>query len=269
MTFQFSNTYSTGDIQRIANKDCCIVFIHGFSESKECWSDIVYQVKDHVNVVTYDCLGHGNNSNLWNNASFEAYVDQLKSLIHFLKVEEQINKIILVGHSQGAAIATQYTLQHPDNIDKLMLISPFTYVAEPLKALWTNFLKLVQRGDMELFWNINSSLLLGPKSKSWSNFREKSIQDRLEFFSQEQLILLIKSLLDVKVVGDMSILHNKLTHLIHGEYDTMFPNYYSKEILRYIPEANFIKVDDANHLLIELETHISQELIKTVVEITK
>lgn len=269
MIFQFSNIYSAGDIQRIANKECCIVFVHGFSESKACWGDIVDQVKDHANVVTYDCIGHGNNSDLWHQASFETYVDQLKSLINFLKLEEKFKKIILVGHSQGAAIAAQYTLRHPDNVEKLMLISPFTYVAEPLKALWTNFLKLVQRSDMELFWNINSSLLLGPKSKIWSDFRENSIQERLEVFSQDQVSLLIKALLEVNVVGDMSILHNKLTHLIHGEYDTMFPNYYSKEIIRLIPEANFIKVDDANHLLIELEPHISQAIIKNIVEINQ
>lgn len=267
MEFKFSDVYSMGEIQQIKSKDYCIVLVHGFSESKECWNDVINQLKENANIVTYDCVGHGNNSDLWNCTSFKAYVDQLKALVTFLKEKEKFNHIILVGHSQGAAIATQYTLQQPDNIEKLILISPFTYVANPLKATWTNFLKLVQKGNMELFWDINSSLLLGPKSNIWSKFRGESIQDRLEFFSQEQLILLIKALLEVNVVGDMSILHTKLRYLIHGEYDTMFPNYYSKEISNRIPEANYIQVDNANHLLIELEPHISHAIIKTIGEI--
>lgn len=267
MEIQFSERYSAAKIFRMENKKCCVVFVHGFSESKTCWDDIVHHVKKYSNVVTYDCLGHGNNSDLWEEASFNTYVVQLKELITFLKQEEKFNKIILVGHSQGAAIAVQYTLQNFNNIDKLILISPFTYIAEPLKATWTNFLELVRRGDEELFWDINSSLLLGQKSEKWSHLRGDSIQYRLEFFSKKQLIFLIKALLNVNVVGDISILHSKLSSLIHGEYDTMFPNYYSKEILKLVPQADYIQVDHANHLLIELEPYVSQTIIQVISEI--
>ncbi|MCM3737307.1 alpha/beta hydrolase [Bacillus cytotoxicus] len=267
MEIQFSKRYSAAEIFHTESKEYCVVFVHGFSESKTCWDDIVRHIQKHSNVVTYDCLGHGNNSDLWEETSFNAYVTQLKELITFLKQEEKFNKIILVGHSQGAAIATQYTLQHFDNIDKLILISPFTYIAEPLKATWTNFLELVKRGDEELFWDINSSLLLGPKSEKWSHLRGDSIQHRLDFFSKKQLVFLIKALLNVNVVGDISTLHNKLACLIHGEYDTMFPNYYSKEILKSVPQAKYIQVSNANHLLVELEPYVSQTIIQVISEI--
>ncbi|MFJ3386962.1 alpha/beta fold hydrolase [Lysinibacillus sp. NPDC086135] len=261
---QYSKLYSTANIFRTGRSDCCILFVHGFSESSICWEDVSTKIKGHVNLVTYDCIGHGNNASLWKQASFESYTDQLDELINYLLEYEKFTKIILVGHSQGASIAMQYSMKNPNKVYKLILVSPITYIDNALESLWNNFIKLVEKGQIERFWDINSSLLLGPKSKEWSHFRGNAIQKRLEFFSQEHLLSLMKALLDINIEKDLSILSNKITHLIHGEYDAMFPNYYSKSILKYLPNAEYIEVAGANHLLIELEPHISRALMEFV-----
>lgn len=264
----FSSQYSVANIHRHENQRCCFVLVHGFSESAVCWSDMIISIKNHANVVTYDCVGHGNNAHLWGNASFQAYVQQLDELVSYLKESECFKKIILVGHSQGAGIVAQYAIQNPTNLDGLILISPFFYIGDPLRALWTNFLQLVEQGEIRRFWDLNSSLLLGPKSESWSQFREDSIQERLDFFTKEQLVVLINALLHIQVTGYLSTLKNKPMYLIHGQYDLMFPNYYSKEIQKQVPGAEYIEVDGANHLLLELESEVYQVMLKMMKDIT-
>lgn len=261
---EFSSLYSSANIHRIENNECCIVFVHGFSESAICWDDIVNKLKGHGNLVTYDCAGHGDNAKLWPNVSFELYVEQLGQLVRHLKKNEKFEKIILVGHSQGAAIAAQYAIQKPEYVNGLMLISAFFRVDMPLKAIWNNFLQLVQQGDSRRFWDLNSSLLLGVKSGIWSGLRGQVIQQHLDFFVKEQLVVLINALLNVSVRVDPLKLKNKPVYLIHGEYDIMVPNYYSKEILKDIPDAKYIEIDNANHLLVELEPNVSQLLLEMI-----
>ncbi|MDQ0416682.1 pimeloyl-ACP methyl ester carboxylesterase [Croceifilum oryzae] len=264
----FSSLYSVANIHRHENKKCCFVFVHGFSESGVCWDDIIIPIKGRANFVSYDCVGHGNNAYLWEQASFQAYVHQLDELVSYLKEKECFQKIVLVGHSQGAAIVAQYSIQSLENVDGLILISPFFYIGEPLGALWSNFLQLVEQGEVRRFWDVNSSLLLGPRSESWSQFREVSIQERLNFFTKEQLMVLINALLHIQVTGDISTLKNKPMYLIHGQYDLMFPNYYSKEIQKQVLEAEYMEVEGANHLLIELESEVYQVMLKMMKDIT-
>ncbi|TCP68328.1 alpha/beta fold hydrolase [Baia soyae] len=260
----FSSLYSMAYMNRNVNKNCCFVFVHGFSESGVCWDDIINPIKDHANFVTYDCVGHGNNAHLWERVSFHTYVHQLGELVSYLKERECFCNIILVGHSQGAAIVSQYAINSAKNVDGLILISPFFYIGAPLKALWTNFLQLVEQGEIRRFWDVNSSLLLGPKSESWAQYREDSIQQRLNFFTKEQLTVLIKTLLSLQITGEISTFNHKPMYLIHGQYDLMFPNYYSKEIQKQVPVAKYIEVDGANHLLIECESEIRQVLLDVV-----
>ncbi|SFX57011.1 Lysophospholipase, alpha-beta hydrolase superfamily [Thermoactinomyces sp. DSM 45891] len=265
----FSSQYSVANIHRHENKKCCFVLVHGFSESAVCWDDMINPIKDHANFITYDCVGHGNNAHLWELASFPAYVQQLDDLVSYLKEKECFQKMILVGHSQGAGIVAQYSIQNPTNVDGLILISPFLYIGAPLRALWTNFLQLVEQGEMRRFWDLNSSLLLGPKSESWSQFRESSMQERLNFFTKEQLVMLLNALLHIEVTGDLSTLKNKPMYLIHGQYDLMFPSYYSKEIQSQVLEAEYIEVEGANHLLIELESAVYSVMLKMMKDTNK
>jgi proline iminopeptidase len=52
--------------------------------------------------------------------NIETYIEDLEGIRTHLKID----KLNLMGHSWGALLATKYGLKHPDNLNKLMLISP-------------------------------------------------------------------------------------------------------------------------------------------------
>lgn len=247
-----------------STSSCWVICVHGFSESGECWNSIFDQLRGRANLLAYDCLGHGANKEFWRDVSFRAYVDQLGEIVRKIKAEDARRKIILVGHSQAAAIVAQYAIINSGMVDGLMLISPFFEVKEPIMALWQQFLKMVREGRREDMWSINSALLLGPKSGSWAPFRSEAIRSRVEFFPEAHLARLIEALLSVNVEGDLSILSRIPVHVVHGERDAMFPSYYSEEIGRKLPTAHFRIVKDAVHLLIELEPEVIRSLSELI-----
>ncbi|MDR3646311.1 MAG: proline iminopeptidase-family hydrolase [Candidatus Babeliales bacterium] len=72
--------------------------------------------------------------------TFEHYVKELTLIIDKLGFE----KVILFGYSWGAALATKYTLEHTDKVEKLILASPYISTLH----LIDNYKKLAQSKDI-------------------------------------------------------------------------------------------------------------------------
>lgn len=80
-------------------------------------------------VVFYNQLGSGSSSsfdkfddNIWR---FERFSDELSEIIKF----SGYDKVILLAHGSGAAIAADYTLQHPNKVEAMIWISPVVDIA--------------------------------------------------------------------------------------------------------------------------------------------
>ncbi|GAX06372.1 prolyl aminopeptidase [Secundilactobacillus pentosiphilus] len=74
-------------------------------------------------VIHYDQVGCGRSSHLVHKPkSFwqvQPFVEQLELLIKHLKIDQ----IVLLGHSWGGILATEYAIKHDDQIEKLILSS--------------------------------------------------------------------------------------------------------------------------------------------------
>ncbi|PVY96342.1 alpha/beta fold hydrolase [Actinomycetospora cinnamomea] len=73
-------------------------------------------------VVLYAQRGAGTSTRLDDPRGYgrEADVDDLEALRHVLGID----RMVLLGHSHGAAVAAAYTAAHRDRVDRLVLISP-------------------------------------------------------------------------------------------------------------------------------------------------
>jgi alpha-beta hydrolase superfamily lysophospholipase len=64
--------------------------------------------------------------------SFDEYIDDLESLVAYLKLLHQDKKLFLFGHSLGAVFIVLYIVNHPDEADGIMIPAPA--VSERLKV---------------------------------------------------------------------------------------------------------------------------------------
>jgi pimeloyl-ACP methyl ester carboxylesterase len=97
-----------------------LVLIHGIALDSRSWRDLPEFLGKKYTVLTYDLRGHGQSFAPATGYSYRDHVNDLKSLLSELGYQ----KITLVGHSMGGAIAVKYALQHPDQVKSMVLAAP-------------------------------------------------------------------------------------------------------------------------------------------------
>ncbi len=97
-----------------------IVFIHGFGGKAEQWQYQLQKFAMDNRVIAPDLRGHGLSDKPVTGYDMPRLQLDLETALTQLNVT---TPFVLVGHSFGGAIATDYTLNHPDHIEKLILIA--------------------------------------------------------------------------------------------------------------------------------------------------
>jgi esterase len=102
-----------------------MIILHGLFGQSDNWNTLAKQfAENNFEVYVVDQRNHGLSpqSEEWN---YQVMSDDLHELI----IDNSLKNIILIGHSMGGKTAMQYTLQHPDLVDKLIVvdIAPKSY----------------------------------------------------------------------------------------------------------------------------------------------
>lgn len=94
-----------------------IVLIHSGGTDIRDWEFITPSLSKEFEVISYDARGAGQSPVTTEPTN---HVVDLEDLINFLDIQ----KAILIGHSLGGQIATDFTLKNPEKVEKLVLIAP-------------------------------------------------------------------------------------------------------------------------------------------------
>jgi pimeloyl-ACP methyl ester carboxylesterase len=103
-----------------------ILFLHGFGSSLQTWDNWSEALSKEYRVISVDLPGFG----LTGEDPSGIYTDarSVEVLEAFLK-ELQIPKVVLVGNSMGGKFAWQFAARYPNEVSKLVLISPDGYAS--------------------------------------------------------------------------------------------------------------------------------------------
>ncbi|HSB01367.1 MAG TPA: alpha/beta fold hydrolase [Anaerolineales bacterium] len=96
------------------------VFIHGFGGQAEQWQYQLQKFSIENRVIALDLRGHGLSDQPGRGYDMPQLVNDLETALTLLKVK---GKFVLVGHSYGGALATDYALKHPERVERLILIA--------------------------------------------------------------------------------------------------------------------------------------------------
>lgn len=198
------------------------VFIHGFGGQAEQWH---YQLQNFAvenRVIAIDMRGHGLSDKPASGYDMPQLVGDLETALTLLKVK---GKIVLVGHSFGGAVVTEYALKNPDRIDRLVLIA--TAGEFKLNALFKFALSLPA-------WLLR---LIGPLTRSWlhapPHALKRFFQDNLSRWSGwERLRQLAVP-----------------TLVIRGHRDLVFESPLFERVAGTIPEAEEADIGVSGHMV--------------------
>ncbi|RYY09453.1 MAG: alpha/beta fold hydrolase, partial [Cytophagaceae bacterium] len=101
-----------------------IVFLHGFAESREVWTEFTRPFPAHYRLLAPNLLGHGTSLAPVSDFSMEA---QARYVIDHLGRRNATEPVLLVGHSMGGYVALALAQRYPERVAGLALINSSAY----------------------------------------------------------------------------------------------------------------------------------------------
>lgn len=94
-----------------------VVLVHGGLVDRRLWDDQMMTFAKRYRVVRYDLRGFGKSASATQPFS---HIEDLSALLDFLKIQ----RATIVGLSLGGIIAADFTLEHPERVERLVLVAP-------------------------------------------------------------------------------------------------------------------------------------------------
>ena len=97
-----------------------LVFLHGFGGKAVQWVYQLQEFSDGDRVIAIDQRGHGRSDRPRLDFGMPALVNDVEGTLDALGINQ---KVVLVGHSFGGAVATEFALANPMRVERLVLIA--------------------------------------------------------------------------------------------------------------------------------------------------
>jgi len=95
-----------------------VLLVHGLAGNSRTWDAVMPRLAVDYDVIAPDLLGHGESAKPLGDYSPGAYASGLRDLLALLEVPSAT----IVGHSFGGGVAMQLAYQHPELVDRLVLV---------------------------------------------------------------------------------------------------------------------------------------------------
>lgn len=199
-----------------------LVFIHGFGGKAIQWN---YQLQEFAlknRVIALDTRGHGLSEKPNSKYTMDELTSDIETALDSLEVDQ---KIVLIGHSFGGAIASEYASRFPERVERLVLIATtgefrlnpiyrfllkMPYWTHPLVNVFTRNLLGAPPTVMKTLNDNNLSKWTG-----WTIFRNLTIP----------------------------------TLVIRAHRDRVFGREFFKDVVRAIPGAEDVNVGASGHMV--------------------
>lgn len=102
---------------RILGEGQPLLILHGLFGHSDNWQTHAKKLAEYYQVILIDQRNHGHSE--WSDVfSYDLLAEDLHELVE----ELGLHKIILLGHSMGGKTVMRYAQQHPETIDKLIVV---------------------------------------------------------------------------------------------------------------------------------------------------
>jgi pimeloyl-ACP methyl ester carboxylesterase len=240
--------------QQAGNPDAPpVILIHGFCSSTLVWSKVFLDIANAgYRVIAPDLLGYGYSAKPRHN---EYTIESQMRMVNALLAQLGIQRAIFVGSSYGGSVAATCALDHPERVEKLVLVGPVIN-NEPTKYLLMRLLGSPLIGD------IVSPLLVG--SRRLLRWRMKKVYDKHSWVLDEKrlearhrplraarthraIVRTVRSWDADRIQRDAHLIKQP-TLLIWGENDPDIPLRDGEQLYAEIKGARLIVFRECGHL---------------------
>jgi len=223
-----------------------LILIHGLSDSSVLWVPLMSKLARHYRTIALDLRGHGESEKPDIPYSIQLFSEDLLCFLQRLKLPNAH----LLGFSLGAAVAQQFTLDHPDKTSSLILLSPFSYTDPCLRQNLKRLREIVKRGGLPAFFDEAIRLVVTPEFISANVDAIARMKEECVRINSPAAIL---HAIDACENFDVRDRISQITHhtlLISGSEDVMSPIHLAEQIHRSIKDSKWKIMGDVGHNLL-------------------
>ena len=217
------------------------------------WAPLFQELaRDHC-FIRYDERGNGLSEGTAADISFEAFVEDLETVVDAAGVD----RFPLLGLSQGCAVAIEYAARHPERVSHLILWGGYAagwriHADADLIAEREAIITLVRSG-----WGREDAVY---RQMFSADFLPGATADELSWFNgfQGQTVSAANAARFLEVFADIDVRHRLAeldvpTLVMHARGDRRIPMTTGSQLAAQIPGAEFVTFASDNHLLLGRE----------------
>ncbi|OWS70995.1 alpha/beta fold hydrolase [Polynucleobacter campilacus] len=239
-----------------------IVFLHGFGASLQTWETWAQALSEDYRVISVDLPGFG----LTGEDPSGIYTDQrsVEVLEAFLK-ELKIPKVVLVGNSMGGKFAWQFAAHYPNQVAKLVLISPDGYASPGIEYGKKPDVPAIADLYRYFFSKTFLAMNLKPAYADPNTLNDALVNRYYDLMLAPGVRGAILGRMQQTVLQDPVPSLSSIqvpTLLIWGEKDAFIPISNSNDYLKVMPNAKRVSLPNIGHLPQEEQPSIGLAALK-------
>ena len=239
-----------------------ILFLHGFGASLQTWDTWAQALSEDYRVISVDLPGFG----LTGEDPSGIYTDprSVEVLEAFLK-ELNIPKVVLVGNSMGGKLAWQFTARYPNQVSKLVLISPDGYASPGIQYGKKPDVPAIADLYRYFFSKTFLAMNLKPAYADPNTLNDALVNRYYDLMLAPGVRGAILARMQQTVLQDPvpSLASIQVpTLLIWGEKDAFIPISNSNDYLKVMPNAKRVSLPNIGHLPQEEQPSIGLQVLK-------
>ena len=239
-----------------------ILFLHGFGASLQTWDTWAQALSEDYRVISVDLPGFG----LTGEDPSGIYTDQrsVEVLEAFLK-ELKIPKVVLVGNSMGGKFAWQFAARYPNQVAKLVLISPDGYASPGIEYGKKPDVPAIADLYRYFFSKTFLAMNLEPAYADPNTLNDALVNRYYDLMLAPGVRGAILARMQQTVLQDPvpSLASIQVpTLLIWGEKDAFIPISNSNDYLKVMPNAKRVSLPNIGHLPQEEQPSIGLQVLK-------
>lgn len=223
-----------------------------FDWESPVWKHMFEFLSDNFTLLRHDERGCGLSD--WNceNNSFDLWVDDLERVVE----TNELDKFPLLGISQGASVAIEYAARHPEKVSHLILYGGFMLgrsrrgTSEYKKQQL--LLSLIENGWEQrspAFRQVFASLFVPGGSDEHQRWFAELCRKTATAENAYRIQTICSDLDVTERISELDI----PTLVMHCKDDEVVPIEAGRHMAAEIPNAQFVQLDSANHLLLSDE----------------
>lgn len=235
------------EIHGNANAQKQLIFLNGLSQSTAAWQLMLPAFANDYRIILCDFIFQGQSDAQGEYRDFDQHAADVYGLINSLGID----KITVIGISYGSMVAQNFSVNYPDKVEKLILLSTFAHKTPFFEAIGLSWERALEVGGYPLMLDVMLPSVLSEKY-----FEKPLIPIELLKAARKNINTETSSLQKLMMAtAKREDYREKLKAIkapaliVHGELDALLPVHLGSAVHNSIAGSKFVVIPNVGHTL--------------------